>query len=148
MGFFSSLLENCCLNWKPTVLVPNQPKTHTRTHAPSVFTKTVMSYQGCLVNGSREHQAWRHVVMPSAPALHYQLAVMCKHPHTLLTQAQRWWKESRTLKSLSKLYSFLVLSKGQWKMLEFLHFLGSWHVAKCCWLLTHKMLLLWKCSCC
>lgn len=47
-----------------------------------------MSYQGCLVNGTKERQAWRHVVMPSAPALHYQLAVMCKHTHTPDTRIQ------------------------------------------------------------
>lgn len=53
----------------PTTKSPTQ-----NTHAPSVFTKTVKSYLGCLVNGHRE----RHVFMPSAPGRpkHHLLSVV------------------------------------------------------------------------
>jgi len=55
------------LNTRRTVRVPEATQN---THTPSVFTKTAPSYPGCLVNGSRERQAWRHAVMPSASARH------------------------------------------------------------------------------
>lgn len=91
--------KQICSHWGGLLLVtehtPNclgTKSTQNTTHVPSVFTKTVKSHQGCLVNGSRERQAWRHLVMPGAPArrgpMYYQPAVMCKHPHTPDTRMQ------------------------------------------------------------
>lgn len=79
----NSVWAQALVSGKLLVPVPGQPKTDARTstHAPCIFTKTVESRRGCLVNGSPELQAWRHVVTLPATTPYYQLAVMCKH-HT------------------------------------------------------------------
>lgn len=103
-------LGNCYLNRK----LWYQNTHRDNTHAPSVFTKTVMSCRGCLVNGSREHQAWRHVIIPTATALYYQLAVMCKHLYALQKhiQVMKGVKSvSKSLKVIQQPFSFPCVSK-------------------------------------
>lgn len=101
------------LRGKLMVPVPGQPKTDARpiTLASSIFTKTVESCQGCLVNGSPQLQAWRHVVTLTATTPHYQLAVMCKHnTHFRHTHTRQWQEEGLCPSSQSYWTTFFLLS--------------------------------------